>query len=154
MSALAAAASDQLHELERQHELERHEALRRAEWEMRHRNKMMGPQGNQGPNHGMGNMMGGGPRSGSSVAADSIPLRRKPVDCSRSCSSVDGSAVPRPRSTSRVKATCSILFPPRNLKPTCILRFHLERSPIRHISCHRIVTTKSVTFDPAQQVGR
>lgn len=67
MSALAAAASDQLHELERQHELERHEALRRAEWEMRHRNNMMGAQGNQGPSQGMGNIMGGGPRSGDST---------------------------------------------------------------------------------------
>lgn len=66
MSALAAAASDQLHELERQHEMERHEALRRADWELRHR-PMMGGQGGGGPSQGMGNMMGGGSRSGDST---------------------------------------------------------------------------------------
>lgn len=63
MSALAAAASDQLHELER------HEALRRADFEMRHR-QIMGVQGSSGNGAGMGMM----PANSGSRSGDATPV--------------------------------------------------------------------------------
>ncbi|KAJ9116999.1 hypothetical protein QFC22_004657 [Naganishia vaughanmartiniae] len=66
MSALAAAASDQLHELER------HEALRRADFEMRHR-QMMGVQGTGGNGAGAAGM-GMMPTNSGSRSGDATPV--------------------------------------------------------------------------------